>query len=74
MKYRKLHPGNQEHAIPYQKIMTSKELLPKIPLLFGISHDSGECLWAALALLGHSRDKFAGISMMKLHTQYPNNF
>eukprot|EP00978_Attheya_sp_CCMP212_P020901 scaffold60465_cov57-Attheya_sp.AAC.2 len=75
MKYRKLCPGNREHTLSHQKLVTSKDGLPEIPKLFcGISNESGECLWVAAAILVHSIDKFAGISMMKYHNQFPNDF
>eukprot|EP00978_Attheya_sp_CCMP212_P046247 scaffold380237_cov75-Attheya_sp.AAC.2 len=49
--------------------------LPYIPVLFrGRSNESGECLWAAAALLIHSMDKFAGISMMHYYNNNPDCF
>eukprot|EP00978_Attheya_sp_CCMP212_P002349 scaffold4849_cov37-Attheya_sp.AAC.1 len=46
-----------------------------IPLLFrGRSNESRECLWAAAALLIHSMDKFAGISMMHYYNNNPDCF
>jgi hypothetical protein len=48
---------------------------PDIPLLFrGRSNESGECLWASAALLIHSMDKLAGISMMHYYNKNPECF
>jgi hypothetical protein len=40
----------------------------------GITYDSGECLWAAAALLIFSIHEDSGLSMMRMHEQFPNDF
>jgi hypothetical protein len=78
MKYRKLRPGNRLSSVssPTRPMMSSFETsLPDIPVLFrGRSNESGECLWAAAALLIHSMDQFAGISMMHYYNNNPDCF
>jgi hypothetical protein len=71
MKYRKLRPGNRLTNGTCPSTSTVEE----IPSLFqGRSNESGECLWAAAALLIHSMNQFAGISMMHYYTHFPDRF
>eukprot|EP00978_Attheya_sp_CCMP212_P013290 scaffold33394_cov62-Attheya_sp.AAC.6 len=75
MKYRKLHPGNRLSSVTSPMISPSETSFPDIPLLFrGRSNEWGECLWASSALLIHSMDKFAGISMMHYYNNNPDCF
>jgi hypothetical protein len=79
MTWRRLRPGHREEndlveSDKKKHHWTQPGLFP-IPQLFrALSKDSGECLWAATALLVHSIDTRAGIQMMNAHTQHPSTF
>jgi hypothetical protein len=67
MKYRKLRPGNCASNNTSNDIceLSSGTMMSEIRSEFkGITDDSGECLWAAAALLIFSIHEDSGLSMM----------
>jgi hypothetical protein len=77
MKYRKLRPGNRasekssNNNCELSSGITMQEIRPEFK---GVSYDSGECLWAAAAMLIFTIHEDSGLSMMRMHEQFPNDF
>jgi hypothetical protein len=74
MTWRRLRPGHREENEVIESDNNPNGIF-LIPTLFrALSKDSGECLWAATALMVHSINTMAGIQMMNVHTQHPATF